>query len=256
VTDETRPLPPSGWYPDPEDGRYLRWWSGYQWELRRPLPVTATPVPVGRGFVRLSRAIVTLLRLTVMLLVVQLALYVWGWRMIEDAVATGDVDALEVFDRLDSVLAVLGIVGVLATGVCWMVWQYQLARSARPDELNRSPAMHAWSWAIPIAAAWLPYQNVKDLWRVHVPNITRGFLGWWWTGWLLGLVLDRIVAAKYQTVDGVAGFRSLMVLQVFVVAIGLATAVLAIRIVRILTRSGLARSADRSISQAGSPGVW
>ena len=46
------------------------------------------------------------------------------------------------------------------------------------------------------------------------------------------------------------------VLQVFVVAIGLATAVLAIRIVRILTRSGLARAADRSVSQAGSPGVW
>ena len=254
MTDDLRPLPPEGWYPDPEDGRYLRWWSGYQWELRKPVPTSGAGVPVGRGFVRLSRAIITLLRLTVMLLVVQLALYVWGYAMVDDAAETGDVDALEIFDRLDLVLTDLGIVGVLATGVCWMVWQYELSRSAQPGELNRGPGMHAWSWIIPFGSMWLPYQNVKDLWRVNVSNLTRGFLGWWWAGWLLGVFLDRVVAAQYDDVDGVPAFRNLMVLRVVVIVIAIATAVLAVRIIRMLTAGGLAQSSGGSLGRAGSPG--
>ena len=255
MTEDT-PHAPEGWYPDPEDDRYLRWWNGYQWELRRPAPkpgekpvpkpgagpTLAPAVPVGRAFSRLATAVGVLLAFGMLVLVGQLALSVWGRSMIDDAVATGDIGKLETYDGLDLTLSVLLVLCVLSAGICWMVWQYQLARAARPGELKRGPGMHAFSWIIPVAAAWLPYQNVKDLWRHNAPGRSLAILRFWWAGWLVGQVLDRVVAGSYGTADTVTEFQNLVVLEAVTTAVGLATAVLALRIVRTLTSAGLAHS--------------
>lgn len=255
MTDET-PRAPEGWYPDPEDGRYLRWWTGHQWGLRTPVPDARASKPVGRGFARLAGAVGVLMALTMVVLVGEIGLHVWGFTMIEDAVAAGDVARLDRFDGLDQALGVLLGTGMVVTGISWMVWQYRLARAAAPGELRRGPKMHAFSWIIPIVAAWFPFQNVKDLWRVNVPDRGRAILGWWWTGWIVLLVLDRVIPQVYDSTDSVAEFRTLMVVQLVGAVVALGTAVLALRILKTLTTGGLDRDARAQVSVGGSPAAW
>lgn len=259
VTEETRPLPRQGWYPDPEDARYLRWWNGYQWEQRQPAPMpgggpTWARVPVSRGFTRLASLIGVLLGLTMVTFVAQLGLAAWGVSMVDDAVVTGDVDRLDTYDGADMTLNVVVVVAMLVTGILWMIWQYQLARSAQPGELTRGPGMHAFSWIIPVVAAWFPFQNVKQLWMLHAPLRSRTILGWWWAAWIAGLVLDRVFLASYDSTDTVGDVKGLMVLEGVTAAVGLVAAFLAIRVVRTLTAGGLARSAG--LTPAGSPAAW
>lgn len=262
-------MPPAGWYPDPEYAGHVRWWSGHEWTVRQPVPppgggASWVPRSLGRGFGRLAAVIGVLLALTTMLFVAQFGLAAWGVSMVDDAVATGDVDRLDTYDGVDLVLGVLVAVGLLATGVLWMVWQYRLASSLRPGELDRGPGMHAWSWVIPVVAAWFPYQNVKQLWALLTPR-SRGILRWWWAAWIVGTVLDRIVLASYDSADTVGDVKAYMVLEGVTAAVGLVTAVLAIRIIRTLTAGGFVRAAGSQVGQVGpvgpvspggSPAVW
>ena len=259
MTEDARPSPPEGWYPDPERADTLRWWDGNQWSLRKPMPTpTGTRKPVGRGFQRLSDVLLVTLGLVSVVMVGQFLLAIWGYTMIEDAASTGDLDALDAFDGMDIVLSVSVLLGVVVAGICWMTWQGLLARSAFPGELARGTGMHAFSWIIPVAALWLPFQNVRDLWRVNAARAKPGLLGWWWAGWLVCTVTDRVIARMYKSTDSVADFRALMVLQVVTSVVGLATAFLAIRIVRTLTAGGLERAAMEvnPVVPGAPPAAW
>jgi len=245
VTDETRRAAPiAGWYPDPEDNRYLRWWNGYQWELRRPVPTQGegrswNQKPVGGKFARLANVIGVLLGLTLVVFVAELGLAAWGLSMVDDAVATGDLGKLDTYDAIHMTTAVLVGCGVLLTGVCWMVWQHKLARSARPGALRRGPRMHAFSWIIPVVSLWFPFQNVKDLWKVNAPAMPPTILAWWWTGWIAANVLDRIAGASYDGADSLSDVKGLMVLEGVTAGVGIVTALLATRIMRTLTAAAL-----------------
>lgn len=35
-----KPTVPAGWYPDPQDGRFQRWWDGFQWTPHTHPPVS------------------------------------------------------------------------------------------------------------------------------------------------------------------------------------------------------------------------
>jgi len=139
-----------------------------------------------------------------------------------------------------------------------MVWQYLLARSSHPGELRRGPGMHAFSWIIPVVALWFPYQNVKDLWRVNARG-ARHFLGWWWAGWITTTVVNQLLQDLYENVESVATFRVLVVVEFCWCAVALATAIMAVRLVRVLTAGGLERTdespADPLIPE-GRPAAW
>lgn len=261
MTEEARPRPPEGWYPDPEDARYLRWWNGHQWELRKPVPGPGgspgnAPVPVGRGFARLGGAIGVLLGLTMLASIGQLALAAWGLSMIDDAVASGDLASLERYDGIDATLSILVVLCLLPTGVLWMIWQYRLARSTHPGEVRRGPGMHAFSWIIPVVAAWFPYQNVKDLWTLLAPGKSLVILRWWWAAWIVAQVLDRIFLASYDETESVGDVKGIMTLEGVSAAVGLLAAALAVRIVRRLTTGGLQRSAGAPVTPADSSDAW
>lgn len=209
MDDQQRPI--AGWYPDPEDPqRYLRWWDGYAWQLRQPVSSAVTGRVLGKGFQRLGWFVRTGVRLVAMVSVLQVVLYAWGFSMIEDAIFAGDVDKLELFDDLDLVFLLALLATLVPTGICWMVWQYQLAKSADRIELERAPAWHAWGYVVPFVALWFPYGNMVDLVRRRFPGRTRAVIGWWWAFLLTGTISDRISSGLVESADTAGDFRTML----------------------------------------------
>jgi hypothetical protein len=236
VTEQT-PRAPEGWYDDPELAGHLRWWDGYQWTLRKPIPAPRRVRSIGAGFSRLGQALGVLLVLDLLVAVARVALYGWGVTGVIHAVEVGDIDTATTFDDFDRSLRVGQLVGVVVTGVVWMVWQFRLARATQG--LARTPAMHAFSWIIPVGALWLPFQNVRDLWNRVLPDLSSRVLGWWWAGWLASEILARVLARGGRTIDSLGEARTLLWISLAAASVSLVTAVLAVRIVRTLARGSL-----------------
>ena len=182
--------PRSGWYPDPQVPDQMRFWDGSAW-TEQSYALQARLHPVGYRFAVLAQVIRTGLILSLAIGVAEIALYAWGLSMFDTAIANGDVERLSRFDNLNKVLTIGEAVLFVVTGIVWMFWQYQLARSARPGELERSPRMHVGSWFIPLANLVLVFQNVRDLWR-HFVGTRTSLLGWWWATMLLANFVIRL----------------------------------------------------------------
>lgn len=262
MTDATSPAP--GWYPDPEDvGRYLRYWDGEQWTVRQllpqgPSPYVVQPVqrddprkPLGAGFRRLGQVVGVGLVLVTLTSLGQLALHVWGVGMVDDAVAIGDLDRLNRYDGLEQLTSGVLLVLLFVIGVCWMAWQYRLAKDVGPNAVRRTPPWHAWSWVIPFGNFWLPFQNVRDLLRHLQPDRRAGWLRLWWACWLLANLIGWFLARSPEDAS-VDTFKGTTTADAVSDALLVVAGILAIRLVRTLTSAGLARSAAE-VNAAASP---
>ncbi|RNL63732.1 DUF4328 domain-containing protein [Nocardioides marmoriginsengisoli] len=235
--------PPPGWYPHPERVGALLYWDGAAWVQPPPVLVPqGTPVTV-RSFVRLSKVVGAGLRLSGLVLVGQMALFVWGIGMFDEAVASGDVETLTRFDDLNLALVIAFVVVFLLTGITWTVWQYQVAGTVAPGELRHGPGMHAGSWYIPLANLVIPCQNVRDLWGNLLGTADKTRVNWWWATLLIGGLVSRIGDSSFEDATTVDDFNESMVFYLVANLFQLVGAVLAISIVRRLTLAGLERSA-------------
>lgn len=260
MSDVSEPSPPAGWYADPQQPGELRYWDGSAWgkqfgSVGRP---KSGPRPAGRGFRGLANVLGVLLTLGVLAVAARVALYVWGFVAIDDAVASGDVNLVETFDDANRIDTVVFVTILFLTGVCWMFWQHRAARAI--PGLDRSPAMHAFSWIIPIGALWLPFQNVRDLWRRCAGGRTRTTVAWWWTGWLVAQIGGRFVASGSSSADSVGEFQGVLLVGAVIALVAMITGVLAIRIVRVVSAgvvSGDFVDVERApIDPLGLPDRW
>lgn len=243
---EEQNLPAAGWYPDPENPSSVRYWDGAIWTQHSAVPQAPTwqAPPLGRGFVVLANGIVVGLFVTVLVLVGRVALDIWGWSMIDNARAAGDGDSLRTFDNLDNALTIAFVASLFSTGIAWMIWQSRLAKASPGAGLRRSPAMHAWSWVIPIFSLWAPYQNVEDLWRNALPDREVDFLRRWWGAFLAFQIGTNLVDRLAAGVTTVSGFKTDMAFGILASLIGIAAASMARHIVRALTGARIASQTE------------
>ncbi|MDL9977967.1 DUF4328 domain-containing protein [Microbacterium sp. ASV49] len=125
-----------------------------------------------------------------------------------NAYSTGlvGIDALEAYDAISRPVSILSLLVLLASGVCWMVWQYRAAASLPAGSLRRSPGWHVGSWFIPIVSLWFPFQNVSDIARSSRADLDGGIRGIWWVLWIAGNLTSGIGGRMLLTGNSLPGF--------------------------------------------------
>lgn len=247
MSDETTSygaLPPAGWYADPADSGVLRWWDGRAWsEHRADAPAAQVPTrgpgTLGSGFPALAATLFWLIVVQLAAYVVMVGLYVWGLVGPYDGLVPWDESPLW-FDVVEGFAGLAAALPFFVSIVLWCIWQYRLARATLPGAIRRSPGMHAGSWFIPFVMVWFPFQNMRDLWAVHIHRPTNGLLGFWWTLWLLtnltGTGIMRVMLGRIELT-----FQGYNVLSLVDAVLWIATCTLALVIVQRLSAAAAAR---------------
>ena len=142
-----------------------------------------------------------------------------GWGIVTlDAYSLGSVGigALQAHDSLSVLVGIVSLVVLVASGICWVVWQYRAAASLPVGVLRRSPGWHAGSWFIPFAGAWIPFQNISDLARGSRAALGGGTRAAWWALWIMsgltGGIASRLLTAA-ETVPSLTGALTISILS-------------------------------------------
>jgi hypothetical protein len=249
----------AGWYPDPAGGQGLRWHDGQGWTGKISHAQQRQAVrPLGHGFAKLADWLCRLLWLCCALSGVTLVVHVWGYAAPENLAIANAPDPTAVNAYLLVTLAVTLLAGLamLVTGVVWLVWQYQAARSA--PGARTSGAMNVAGWFIPFANVVLVPLNLANLCRVYADRrpdskeltATPGLVLGWWTCWMVSAFVQIYAAvsgAGAQTVADLQGAELVGAFQELFVAL---SAALAATLVRTLSWQALVVHAE--ISQGAS----
>jgi Domain of unknown function (DUF4328) len=157
----------------------------------------------------------------------------------EEGAATAD-EVNRAIER-SGVVGLVILVVFLATVVAWLMWQHRShanLHAAGGPRLGFTPGWAVGWWFVPIANLWKPFQAMRELheastgdpdWRPRAPAL----LGWWWGGYLTFNILDGIAGRLFA--DQGASLQPLLIGDRFSIAgdaVSIATALLAIRIVR------------------------
>ncbi|MEW1833557.1 DUF4328 domain-containing protein [Microbacterium sp. NPDC079995] len=248
MTDRTSA--PAGWYPAPHAGNELRYWDGAEWAATPPA-ASAWPVPAGTTpgqhadnpvsappVIRPLRSIAgaTRILLIVGAVVSFLTVLVEGWGLAAvDGFTRGTapLSDLELYDTLSAPISLTSAGLMLATGICWVVWQYRAAvrvRAITSTATRRTPVWHVVSWFIPVVALWFPFQNVKDLVVASRANLTRGILGTWWGLWIASTAFVSISGRLSWNASTLADYPAVMSTSLLGELLSIAAASLAILI--------------------------
>jgi hypothetical protein len=182
----------------------------------------------------------------------------------EGAATGGEVNAA--LDRSGNVALVVLVV-FLATVVAWLMWQHRSQANLHAAGVPRLGFTPGWAvgwWFVPIANLWKPFQSVRELheastgdpaWTPRAP----ARLAWWWAGYLTFNILDGIAGRLFA--DESPSLEPLLIGDRFSIAgdaVSIVTAVLAIRIVRMVVerQRGLAARVAASPPAPPRPDLW
>ena len=147
----------------------------------------------------------------------------------------------------------------LITSVVFIVWFHRCYRNLQSlgvDKLRYSSGWAIGGWFIPIANYWIPKQIANDLWRGTEPTDDPRvimppsgpmpwFLTFWWVSWIVVGLLNIRVRFSFESADAptLDNLRRDSQLQLLNIAVWAASAVLALKVVREITKRQEERAA-------------
>lgn len=165
--------------------------------------------------------------------------------LIEQAVHFGgpstvyDDDAsLRVFAALSLVgLGLASVVAHLTTGIAWCMWSFRIAKNLHredPAPLEYTPGWVVGWWFVPFANLFKPYQVTRALFQGSALDGERpaapDYLIGWWIAWVAGNMSANIA---FRVMDTPLAPMADLVSS----ALGIVSAVLALKVVSDLTRA-------------------
>ncbi|MGG2460631.1 DUF4328 domain-containing protein [Streptomyces sp. RGM 3693] len=150
-------------------------------------------------------------------------------------------------DTLYGTAGVLQVLGMIATGTCFLIWFYRARVNAdvlAPGACTTGKGWAIGSWFIPIGNYWLPLRVARQVWDASFQDapegsrraVSRTTLFAWWITWAASDALGIAGARLNAKVEGPQSLQYATRVEMVSDAINIAAAVLAILVVRKLTR--------------------
>lgn len=162
-------------------------------------------------------------------------------------------------DQRQGLIAVAWAVLFLVTTVVFIVWFHRCYRnltSLGVDRLRYSSGWAIGGWFLPIANYWIPKQIANDIWRGTEPTDdprvimspsgpTPWFLTLWWISWIVVALLNIRVTFSFETPDAptLDNLQRDSKLQLLNIAVWVASDILALKVVREITKRQEERAA-------------
>ncbi|MGD3112461.1 DUF4328 domain-containing protein [Streptomyces sp. YGL11-2] len=147
-------------------------------------------------------------------------------------------------DTLYGTAGALQILGVIATGIVFLIWFYQVrvnAEALAPGTCTTGKGWAIGSWFIPIGNYWLPFRVARQTWDASFQDAPEGsrhprtVLFAWWITWVASDALGVAGARLYAKVEAPESLQVATRVEMVSDAINIAAAILAILVVRKLT---------------------
>ena len=162
-------------------------------------------------------------------------------------------------DERQALIGVAWAVVFLITSVVFIVWFHRCYRnlpSLGVDKLRYSSGFAIGGWLIPILGFWIPKQIANDIWRGTEPTDdprvivspsgpTPWFLTFWWISWIFIALLNIRVPFSFERADAptIENLQRDSQLQLLNIAVWATNAILALKVVREITRRQEERAA-------------
>ncbi|WP_086883876.1 protein kinase domain-containing protein [Streptomyces rhizosphaericus] len=230
------------------------WQGGYQTPMGYPAPGTRLR-PI-RG---LATALMSMFGIWLVLTLLDMALnislldayFAHDSGVVSDDLRTKRSDV----DAMDSGTGVAALVLV----VLWLVWfrtAYINSTVLSPGRQRFGSGYSVGAWFIPIAQLWLPKQIANDVWTSSTPpgpgRRGRAVLHWWWTFFVIMFLMFPVNGISEIVGDNVREQRPSVAISIVDDSIGILTALLAIAVVRRITKMQEQRAA-RPVGQPQQP---
>jgi hypothetical protein len=172
--------------------------------------------------------------------------------------------SLEDFSTWDASNARLGFayiatfVAYLLAAIPFIAWLVRARRNVEALGVYDLAWSKGWAiggWFVPILSLWRPKQVVNEIWRASDPDLPHGareaqwsriplswVVGWWWGLFIAGGILDRISGRMYAGATTAPAELSATYAALISSLLTAAAAVLAIQLMRQLTRRQRARA--------------
>ncbi|MFH8614221.1 DUF4328 domain-containing protein [Streptomyces sp. NPDC017979] len=155
-------------------------------------------------------------------------------------------DTLDRADGLMALAGVLQVVAYLATAVVFVIWFFKARANAdafAPDIPRMQRGWAIGGWFIPFANLVIPRKVAGDIWAASRRNPYGGhkeqperLLNFWWGFWVLSLIVARVSVMRYDKAESPEEVGSAAFGLVFSDLADIVAAVLAILVVRAITR--------------------
>lgn len=148
------------------------------------------------------------------------------------------------------------LLALIAAVVTFARWEHRAARNARrlDETCSFTPGWAVGWWFIPVLNLVLPYRVMRELWRASGRGEPAGppYLGAWW-GCCVGSVLLGNLAGRVSAEASTVALAQLAdVIDICSNGLTVVAAVLALRLVRDLTRRQLAAAGQRLATSSSS----
>jgi hypothetical protein len=202
-----------------------------------------------------ERAVVLMLCAVIVIDLVAVASTIAELRLL-DRIEAGEAVADAELDDNDQRQMAVGLVQTIllvATAVCFIRWLRLAYRNADVLAPGLRRYGHGWAigaWFVPVLNLWRPKKIVNDVWRAGdpsgAPHAARlpALLNLWWAGWILTSVLAQVAARLAFRQDTLEELRTVDAWYIASDATDVVVALLALLVVRRITRRLEARGAE------------
>ena len=169
----------------------------------------------------------------------------WVWLQ-KHASPDWTIDELISITELVDLAAIVQLVGYVIGAIIFIAWFHRAYGNLPALGVSTPRRGRGWAiggWFIPIANLFIPKQMANDLWRAGDPELrpadhgwqsrpVAAIVHWWWALYLVSGALANISGRLMEDATNLADLRSAIVVNAVAQAIGIASAVAAILVVK------------------------